>query len=296
MKEGVWMAAKMPDQFFDTLLDLLFVTLGCASVASGIQAFIAPNHIALGGVSGLSILFNYLSGAPIGALSLLMNIPLLLLGWKFLGRAFTAKTLAAVLISSFLLDYVAVLVPKYEGDALLAALFGGALVGFGLALVFMRGATTGGSDIVSRLLQLKMPHIQLGRLLLGLDVVVILISAAVFGRIETALYGMVAVFTSSRVIDGVLYGRDTGKLVYIMSKKAGEISGRVMLDLQRGCTLLKSTGAFTQSDSQVILVAVRRQQYFQLKKIVQRIDPAAFIIVTDSTEVIGHGFKQLNEK
>lgn len=282
-------------KYQQSALDLLFDFVGCGIFSVAMHMFMVPNQIAPGGVSGLSVMFNYLTGIPIGALSLFINIPLLLLGWKFLGRKFALKTLKTVVIMSFMIDYVGVHLPEYKGDALLASLFAGALMGSSLAIIFMRGATTGGSDIISRLLQRKYPYLQLGKILLGIDVVVILLSAVVFGRIETALYGMVTVFTSSRMIDSVLYGMDTGKLVYIMSQKSGEISKQVISELHRGCTLMKSTGAFTGEESQVLMIAVRRTQYFQLKRIVHDIDPKAFIIVTDSSEVIGQGFKDITK-
>ena len=274
-------------------IDMVFTLVGCIIFAIGIYVFIQPNQIAPGGVSGISIMLHYLTGLPVGVLSLLMNIPLLLLAWKFLGWKFTGQTLMSVATLSFMLDYVAVLLPQYEGDPLLAALFGGALIGTGLAVVFMRGFTTGGTDIISRLLQLKYPHLQLGKILMVIDLIVILTSAYVFGRIETALYGMVAVFTSSRMVDSLLYGMDTGKLVYIMSCRAVELSERIIEGLGRGCTILKSTGAYTKQDSNVLMVAVRRPQYYILKKMVREMDPKAFIIVTDATEVLGEGFKQI---
>ena len=274
-------------------IDMVFTLVGCIIFAIGIYVFIQPNQIAPGGVSGISIMLHYLTGLPVGVLSLLMNIPLLLLAWKFLGWKFTGQTLMSVATLSFMLDYVAVLLPQYEGDPLLAALFGGALIGTGLAVVFMRGFTTGGTDIISRLLQLKYPYLQLGKILMVIDLIVILTSAYVFGRIETALYGMVAVFTSSRMVDSLLYGMDTGKLVYIMSCRAVELSERIIEGLGRGCTILKSTGAYTKQDSNVLMVAVRRPQYYILKKMVREMDPKAFIIVTDATEVLGEGFKRI---
>ena len=274
-------------------IDLVFTIAGCIIFAIGIYAFIQPNQIAPGGVSGISIMLHYMTGIPVGALSFTINIPLLLLAWKFLGWKFTGQTLMSVVTLSFMLDYVAVLFPQYEGDPLLAALFGGALIGTGLAIVFMRGFTTGGSDIISRLLQLKYPYLQLGKILMVIDLLVILTSAYVFGRIETALYGMVAVFTSSRMVDSLLYGMDTGKLVYIMSCRAVELSERIIEGLGRGCTILKSTGAYTKQDSNVLMVAVRRPQYYILKKMVRELDPKAFIIVTDATEVLGEGFKRI---
>lgn len=290
------MLHRSSNKYLNLGIDLLFNLIGCGAFSVAMQVFIAPNQIAPGGVSGLAVVLNHLiPQVQIGLWSFLINIPLLLIGLKFLGRKSTLKTLVTVLILSFMIDYVAVYLPEYTGDALLASLFAGALMGAGLAVIFMRGSTTGGSDIISRLLQLKYPYIQLGKILLVIDVLVILLSALVFGRIETALYGMVTVFTSSRMLNSVLYGMDTGKLIYVMSRKSAEISKEVLTQLQRGCTLLKSTGAFTQTDAQVLLVAVRMSQFFQLKQLVHELDPDAFMIVTDSSEVIGEGFKPIHK-
>lgn len=276
------------------VIDQLYTLVGCFIYAIGIYVFIQPNQIAPGGVSGMSVMLQYLTGIPIGALSLLINIPLLLMALKFLGRRFTGQTIMSVVTLAVMIDYVAVWLPQYEGDPLLSALFGGALIGIGLAVVFMRGFTTGGTDIISRLLLLKFPFLQIGKILMGIDLVVILTSAFVFGRIETALYGMVAVFTSSRMIDSILYGLDTGKLVYIMTAQPLQLSERIIQDLGRGCTILKSTGAYTKQDSNVLMVAVRRSQYYMLKKLALKIDPKSFIIVTDTTEVLGEGFKHMD--
>lgn len=280
----------------DIILDVLFNIIGCGVFAVAMHVFIAPNQIAPGGVSGLAVVMNHLTGFPIGTWSFIINIPLLLVGFKFLGWRFCGKTLLTVSLMSFMIDYVAVYLPVYQGDALLASIFAGTLTGTGLAIIFMRGSTTGGTDIVSRLLQLKYPYIQLGRIIFATDVAIISFSAFVFGSIETALYGMVLVFTSSRVIDGILYGMDTGKLIYIMSQQTNEISKEIITELHRGCTLLKSTGAFTQNESQVLMVAVRTPQYFQLKRIVHRVDANAFMIVSDASEVIGEGFKPITKE
>lgn len=279
------------------MMDILICTLGCWVYAVAMHMFIAPNNIAPGGVSGLAVVLQYLvPSVSIGAWSLLLNIPLLLLGLRALGLKFTLRTLATVLVLSVMIDHGATWLPTYQGDALLAALFAGVLTGVGLALVLIRGATTGGTDIISRLMQKKYPYIQFGNITMASNVFVILLSAVVFGKIETALYGVVTVFVSSSVVDTMLYGMDTGKLVYVMSTKSKEIAEKVIEKLGRGCTLLNSTGAFTQHEQQMLLVAVRRQQYYPLRRIVYGIDPMAFMIVTDSSEVIGKGFKAIEQE
>ncbi|MCI8649920.1 MAG: YitT family protein [Anaerotruncus sp.] len=276
-------------------LDLLADLVGSFIFAISLQSFNAPNQIAPGGVSGLAVVLEYLTGLSIGTWSLLINIPLLATGWWILGRHFTIRTMITVVIMSAITDFAGLFLPIYTGDALLASIFGGVLMGTGLGLIFMRGSTTGGTDIVSRLLLKWFPHMQMGRVLLMIDVVTILFSAAVFQQIETALYGTVSAFLAGKVIDTLLYGMETGKLVYIISPQSIPISLQLMDELGRGCTLVKAEGGYKRQDIQMLLIAVHRQQYYRLKRIVHDFDPNAFIIVTDSTEVLGEGFKPITK-
>lgn len=277
------------------LLDLVFFICGSILFAVGMQTFIAPNQIAPGGISAIAIVLHYLTKIPIGLWSFLLNVPLLLLGARFLGMAFTWKTLETVVIMSVLTDAFSWL-PVYQGDVLLAALFGGLLMGAGMALVFLRDSTTGGVDILSRLIQLRLPYLPMGKLLLLIDLVIVCFSALVFSKIEVVLYSLVALAISSYTIDSVMYGLDRGKLVYIFSGKNQEISKRVIEELNRGCTLLNATGAYSGEPQQALLVAVRLQQYHRLKEIVHGEDPQAFLIVTDSSEVLGEGFKPIQKQ
>lgn len=277
-------------------LDLLFDILGSVVYAVGLHCFTVPNRIAPGGVSGLSTILNYLWGAPIGLTSFLINVPLLLLAFRFLGRAFALRTLRTVVVMSVLLDSVAPFLPAYTGNPILAALFGGACMGAGLALVFMRGSTTGGSDIVSYLVQLKYPYLPIGRLILLINVAVLLLAALAYQNIETLLYGMIAIFTSSQVIDNLIYGMDSGRLLIVMSERPKEIADEIIARVGRGVTFLNGEGAYSGLSRKVILCAVRNQQYFRIKKIVTEIDPEAFLIVTEANEILGYGFNPLNRR
>lgn len=277
------------------LTDLLFDVMGSCLFAIGMQMFVAPNQIAPGGFSAIAVVLNYLFGIPIGTCSFLLNIPVLLLGLKFLGKTFTVKTMTTVVVMSILTNAMYYAVPPYSGDALLAALFGGAMMGAGLALVFMRDSTTGGVDILSRLIQRRVPYVPMGRLLLILDLIVIGISALVFGRLETVLYSLVCVYVSAFTVDSVLCGMERGKMVYILSPKTEQIAGRIIQELDRSGTFLQAKGAYSGEQAQALLVALRIQQYHHLKQIVHETDPNAFMIVTDSTEVLGEGFKPIEK-
>lgn len=276
------------------LTDILFDIVGCGLLAVGITYFNAPNNIAPGGVTGISIMINYLTGMPISALTLMLNIPLLILAWIFLGHEFTLKTLKSVMILTLMLEIAGKLFPHgYQENPLLAALYGGVVGGIGIGLVFMRTSTTGGTDIASRLLQLKFPGMSVGKLILCVDAFVLLTAAIVYQNIENALLGLIALFSSTTVIDSLLYGLDTGKFMMIMTMKPDELTAEVNRRLGRGCTLLDGRGSFTKREQPVVLCVVRKAQYFELKRIVHGIDPAAFMVALEASEIIGEGFKDI---
>ena len=285
----------MKEKAKEFVLDLLYTVAGAAILAVGVSCFVGPAQIAPGGVSGLSILVNFLTDLPVGAVNLAFNIPLILLAWKFLGRRFTLRTLVTVLIQSVLMDVITLWIPVYTGERIMAALFGGVASGVGLALVFMRGSTTGGTDIVSRLLQLRYRHLSIGRLLFSVDVVVLLLSVAVFRNIEAGLYGMIAIFASGKVLDNILYGLDTGKVLLVVSGKNQEIAARIMETLDRGVTFLHGSGAWSGTERQVLLCAVRAQQCYRVEEIVRGVDKEAFVIVLEATEIAGEGFRPITE-
>lgn len=276
-------------------LDILFDLVGCALLAVAIESFSAPNNIAPGGVTGLSVMLNYLFDIPISALTFLFNVPLLIMAWLFLGHSFTLKTLKTVAILTGMLEIVSMTGIQYVGDPILAGLYGGVLQGIGVALVFMRSSTTGGTDIASRLIQLKMPGISVGKLILGVDACVLIAAAIVYHNIENAMYGLIAIFASTRLLDSILYGLDTGKVMMIMSRQPQEISKAVIARLGRGCTLLDGKGSYTMREQPVVLCVVRKSQYFDLKRLVNEIDPAAFMIALEASEIVGEGFKGMEE-
>ncbi|MBC8569445.1 YitT family protein [Zongyangia hominis] len=274
------------------VIDICGDIIGTFLYAIAVHMFTAPNQIAPGGVTGLATLTNFLTGFPIGLISFLINVPLLLLGFKFIGRKFTLRTLLTVALSTVMIDVVVRDFPTFTGDMLMAALAGGVIMGIGLGIIFMRGSTTGGTDIVARLLQRKWPHMQMGRLMLIIDCVVLLIAAAVYRNMESALYGAVCIFASSLMIDGVLYGTDKGKMAMVVSDTPDQVSKAILDGLDRGVTLLEGEGAYTGDPKKIIMCAVRPNQFYKLKQIALEADPNAFIIALDTSEVFGEGFKR----
>ena len=261
-------------------LDGLIFILGSAVYAVSVNAFSAPNHIAPGGATGLATLLNYVSNLPIGAGILLINLPLFIIGvWK-LGWKFMTKTVIATVLLSAAIDLSSPWLPVYEGDTLLAALFAGVLSGAGLGVIFIRGATTGGSDLAARLFALKFPYVPMGRMILIIDAVIIAAAAAVYQNVETALYAGVMLFVSSKVIDSVLYGMDTGRFMMIVSSQPELLAKHINEDIRRGVTLLHATGAYTGDSRRMLVCAVRRHEVFRVRSLVKQMDPSAFMTVS----------------
>lgn len=283
------------DQVKKQALSFFFITLGAAIHAVGFNWCYAPNNIAFGGITGVAQIINaLLPWAPIGVLAILLNIPLFLLGWRLIGGKLLVGTLYAMLASSVFIDLLAML-PWQPMEPMLASLFGGVLLGLSLGLVFQQGATTGGTDLMARLLKLKLAWLPMGRLVLAIDLVVIVATAIVFKSLESALYGLTALYVSSLVMDGVLYGVDSAKVAYIISDKYGEITAAIVKDLDRGVTVLHGQGGYSGAEKQVLMCAIKQRQIVSLKRLVKETDPAAFLIVCDAHEVLGDGFRQYNK-
>ncbi|MBQ7088604.1 MAG: YitT family protein [Clostridia bacterium] len=288
------------------LLDLVFIAVGSICYAVAIGMFSAPNNIAPGGLTGVATLLNYLfEWIDIGTATIVMNIPLIIASWFILNKSMVIRTLCGIVISSVLTDlvqpyvddlFLSSIVQEGGKDPLLVCIFGGALLGLGVGLIMRRGGTTGGSEVISRLFEKKYPHMSVGTLILCVDAVVITLSAIVYGQIENALYAVVFVFVGSQIIDRVVYGGRSGKMVMILSKKQPEITQAIMTKVNRGVTLLKSQGGYSGQDQQTMLVAVRKDEVFRLRKTVFDIDPDAFLMMLTTDEVRGLGFMHPHEE
>ena len=273
----------------------LYYVAGSLLYAVGVNMFSEPNQLVPGGVTGVSMLVHHVWPAfPIGLGILLINLPLLLLSWRFLGRAFTVRTACVTVIASAAIDVTAPFVPPYTTDALLAALCGGVLSGAGLSLVFLRGATTGGTEIVARLLERRWPHLSMGRLMLLVDGVIIAVSVPVFGRLEAALYAAVLVFVCSVVLDRLIGGAHSTRTVLIVSSEEEAITTAVTARMERGVTVIPAAGGYTGEERSVLLCAVRPSEVYPLRLLVGSCDSAAFLIVLASEQVLGNGFQQMD--
>lgn len=266
------------------------VAVGCALYAVGFSFFLYPNSIMVGGVSGIAMIINYLTELPVGVMTVILNVPLFIFAWKKLGLKFILASLAGMLLSSVLVDAFSAMDIIITSEPLLACIYGGVVKGFGLGLIYSAGATTGGMDIAAKLIRRWKPYINLGTILLALDIIVILIFAVIFGRYDSAMYAVIAMFIVSKVVDLVLYGANISKVCYVITDYSSEITTAISEQLQRGVTYLRGEGAYSRIEKNVILCVIKQQQIVELRNIVREIDEHAFIIISDSREVLGKGF------
>ena len=275
-----------------TLLPILVITVGSAAYALGFVWCYAPNGIAFGGITGVGQIVNFLvPAAPVGATVIVLNIPLFLLGWKLIGGRLLVTSLYAMFVSSVFIDVLTPMRVWEPMDPLLACIFGGLFMGLSLGLIFLQGATTGGTDLIARLLKLRLAWLPMGKLLMGIDLAVIVAVAVTFRTLYAALYGLVALYISTIVMDGVLYGMDNAKVAYIISDKNQEISHMLVNQMDRGVTILHGQGAYTGAEKNVLMCAFKQREIAAIKAAVKGLDPAAFLIVCDAHEVLGEGFR-----
>ncbi|MDD5952909.1 MAG: YitT family protein [Oscillospiraceae bacterium] len=275
------------------LLDCLLIPLGSLLFAVSVSVFAAPNEIAPGGFTGLATLLNYLLQTPIGSVTMILNVPVILWAMCVIGYKLVIKTIGALFLGSFLIDLLPVWVPPYEGDRLLAAIFAGVLEGLGLALIFLRGGTTGGTVLIARLLSGRFPHVSMGKLLFVIDFVVIAISSVVYRSLESGLYALIVVFVSTKVMDAVLYGLDVGvgKMMFIISDHNEEIAEQILRTKGRGVTFLYAKGAYSKRERTVLFCAVRKFEMPQIRQLVRKIDERAFLIIGEAGQISGEGFQ-----
>ena len=271
------------------------VALGSALFAAGFQFFLYPNSIIVGGVSGIAMIINYLVGLPVGIMTIVLNIPLFIIAWKHFGGKFIISSLVGMLLSSVLVDVLAVIDYSPTDDMLLACLIGGAIKGLGLGLIYYAGATTGGTDIIAKFVRLRFPYINFGTIVLLTDAVIIIAFAAIFDRVEAAMYAVIAMFVVSKVIDLVLYGIDNSSVCYIISENSEQLVKDITDKLHRGVTILSGEGAYSHKDKQVLLCVIKRTQIADIRKIIRNIDENAFFIVSDAKNVFGKGFGDISD-
>ena len=268
------------------------IVLGSLLSAAAYPLFLIPNAIAPGGLTGVATILNVLFHTPVGSVSLLMNIPLFIVGYRSMGRVFAFRSLVATLLFSLLIDWLPV-APATD-NRLLGALFGGVLMGLGLGLILRGGATTGGTDMIARMVHTRFPHISVGAFLFFIDFCVVL-AAGLLIQLEAALYAFISIYAGTWVIDQVVQGLNRQKACYIITSQTEAVRAQLICDLGRGLTILEAHGGFQGAERPVILCIVSAQEVIRLKTIVRLADERAFVFITEAYEVLGEGFQDLNE-
>lgn len=276
------------------LIDTLYYTAGSILYALGLYTFALHANFAPGGVSGLALILNHFSGWPIGLLSLALNVPIVLVCARVVGRVFILKSIWAMIVNTIFLDLVFPLFPTYTGNPLLAAMFTGVLMGAGLGIIYMRGSSTGGSDFVIMTIKKLRPHISVGKISLATDVLVILLGGVVFGNVDAVLYGIISSFAATMMMDSLLYGAGSGKLAMIVTVYGSKIAEAISVEVGRGATILEATGAFTGEGREVLLCACAKNEIYKVRTAARAIDPSAMIMITEANEVFGEGFTPPN--
>lgn len=280
---------KLQYNLKEFLVDTIIFILASTAFSVGINCFLANNNILNGGITGIATILNYLFDFPIGMGIFLMNVPLLLIAFKKLGVMFVFRTFWVIAISSVIIDLGAFL-PVYKNDLLLSSIFGGVLSGISLGIIFLRNATTGGVDIIAKLIKLRYPHITLGKSIFILDAVVIITGGIIYGNLESMLYAAVTVFVSAQALDYIIYGISRGATIMIISEKSDEIRHMIINDLNRGVTVLKGQGGYSGAEKNILLCACFDNQTQKLIKKIKSADENAFFIVTQSKQILGEGF------
>jgi len=282
------------------------LTIGSLILASGFVFFITPHKIVPGGVYGTSIVIHYLTqgvfsfapnGLPIGTMGLLLNIPLTIWGIKVLGPRFGIKTIIGFFLTSFFIDFLTFLWgirPLVSDDPLLSAIYGGVLIGFGLGLIFKTKATSGGSDIIAMILR-KYTHLPVGQLIIYVDSTIVLIGLIAFQDWHIPLYSWIVIYITGKVVDTTLQGINYNKTLLIISEKTEEISKKILVDLGRGGTLIKAEGMYEKKERKIIFSNMSKREAFILKSYIKEIDPRAFVTIINTNEIIGEGFKAVDD-
>ncbi len=285
------MKNKLRLNFRELAVDTMYDLVGTALFALGFYTFAEKGGFAPGGVTGIAMIVRHITGAPLGVLSLLLNVPIVLGTVKLLGWRFYGKSIRTMLISTVMFDLVFPLFPVYEGSQLLSAVFTGVCSGAGLGIIYMRGSSTGGTDFVIAAVKKVRPHLSFGQVTLVLDGCVILAGAVVYGSIDSVLYGLISVFASTIVMDKIIYGAGSGKLIIAVTNHGAAAARAISDAVERGSTLTPATGAYTGLAREMLYCACSNSEVFRVRKAIAGADPGAIIMICEAAEVFGEGFK-----
>ena len=277
------------------IIEALGLIIGCLSMSIGLNMFLGPHTIAPGGLSGLSVVISKLTGLSVSTIMLMMGIPLIICSVKILGKKDAAKTLIGMLTLSFLLEVTSPLANiSATQDTLLSAISGAILLGSGIGIVFSVDGSTGGTDLIALMVNRVFPSIPLSKCLTFIDGMVVISAGIANGNLETGLYSAIALYIIVKMIDAIVSGFDYSKAFMIITEEEEVLRDAIVNDVKRGLTIIDAKGGYTSQDKRILLVVVRKKQEVHLKKLIKRVDPNAFIIVSDVHEVLGEGFTPIN--
>lgn len=273
--------------------DFLYILSGSLFLAAGLVFFLIPNKIVTGGIAGLAIVLHYISGAPTGLMILCLNIPLIIIGWHYLGRMFLVKTSVTIFLISFLTDFFIINLGfnRLTEHVMLATLYGGAAIGIGLGLIFRGNSSAGGWTVLARVITQK-THLTTGKILFSLDMVVILTAAIVFRNVELALWGLLTIFIASQIVDVILSGKPFSKMVYIESKNITLLGQQIHHQLGRRVALLPTRRLDSNENSELLMLVIEANQVNKLRDLVKQFDASASVIIADSRELLGKIFEK----
>ena len=270
----------------------ILITLVSALYGAGTSLFLEPNDLVPGGLTGIAMILNRFLPLGTGTIFMIMNVPIIAIAWYKFGWKFIVSTLYAIVCVSTFTDIFAGM-NAITNEPLLAVFMGDILIAFAIGTVFKCGATTGGADIIVKLLRLKYPHIKTGKLFMMFDISVVALSGILFHNIDAALYAFIGIFVMSAVMDMVLYGQDEAKMVFIISEHSELLAEKLLVDVDAGVTFLTGRGAYSKKEKEVILCVVKKSIYPKVEEAIKDTDPQAFLIVTHANEIYGEGYKDI---
>lgn len=273
-------------------MDLVADVIGSLLIAIGVYNFAAMSEFPVAGISGIAIVFYHFWGIPIGTMTIVLNIPIIILCYRMLGRVFLLKSLKTMIISTFFMDIVAPMLPVYDGEQILSCICMGLISGLGYALIYMRDSSTGGADFVLMAVRAWKPYLSLGAIIITMDFIIVLVGGLLMGgNVDNILYGLIATYILSVVVDKVMYGLDAGKLTLVVTDKGYEVAEKIDELTQRGATLLKGVGSYSKDDKHVVMCACNNKQMHMVHKAVKEVDNRAFLVTMEANQVRGEGFK-----
>ena len=281
-----------PGKVKEVGLDIVADIVGSFFIAVGVYNFAVASGFPVAGISGIAIIFYHFFGIPIGVMTAVLNIPIIIICYKLLGKTFLLKSLKTMVISTIFMDVVAPMFPVYEGDLMLSCICMGIFSGLGYALIYLRDSSTGGADFVIMAIRVLRPHLSLGKIIIVLDFAIVLTSGVLIGgNVDKIIYGLISTYILSVVVDKVMYGMDAGKLTLIVTEHGQEVADKIDELTQRGSTFLRGVGSYSGEEKLVVMCACSNKEMHMVQKAVKEVDEEAFLITMESNEVRGEGFK-----